>query len=115
MRNTLLAACLVLTISLPLRAADWLEIKDFGKLTQRLGVTVENPADVDVQAALAHVPMADLQKSLPDAKEGQLCVADPNNKTQPKRDRANEYFVPFQISNNTLIFAVPLKAGEKKQ
>src|SRR5206468_7129343 len=26
-----------------------------------------------------------------------------------------EYFVPFQISNDTLIFAVPLKAGEKKQ
>jgi hypothetical protein len=110
-----LTLTILLVAASSLRAADWLEIKDFGKLTQRAAVTVENPGDAPVQAALVHLPLADIQKVLPDAKDGQLCVADPARKTEPKRDRANEYFVPFQVSNDTLIFAVPLKPGEKKQ
>jgi hypothetical protein len=102
------------------RAADqWFELKDFGPLTQRVAVTVENPADVPVEAALVHIPMPELRKTLPDAMPNKICVVDPNNPrnnatTQPKRDRADEYFVPHQVSNRTLIFAVPLQPKEKK-
>jgi hypothetical protein len=97
-------------------AEKWFELKDFGPVTQRVAVTVENPADVPVQAALVHIPMADLRKTLPDARVGQVCVVDPsaNATTQPKRDRANENFVPHQVSARTLIFAVPLAAKETK-
>ena len=105
----------------PARAADPLfEMKDFGPLTQRVAVTVTNPADVPVQAALVHVPMGELRKQLPQANPRTVCVVDPNNPrnnatTQPKRDRANEYFVPHQVSQRTLIFAVPLKAKETRK
>ena len=102
------------------RAADkWFELKDFGPLTQRVAVTVENPADVPVEAALVHIPMGELRKTLSDASPNKVCVVDPANPrynatTQPKRDRANEYFVPHQVSQRTLIFAIPLAAKEKK-
>jgi Domain of unknown function (DUF4861) len=94
-------------------ASKWFELKDFGPLTQRVAVTVSNPADVPVEAALVHIPMADLQKVLPDAKADQLCVVDPQHKPA-KRDAADLEFVPHQVSQETLIFAVPLKAKEKK-
>src|SRR5207237_6914464 len=45
---------------------------------------------------------------------GQICVVDPAHKPA-KRDAADEEFVPFQVSDNTLIFSLPLKAHEKKQ
>src|SRR6059058_5692279 len=104
MSTTFIAILLALVLMPCARAADaWFELKDFGPVTQRLAVTVENPADVPVEAALVHLPLADLQKSLPDAKAGQLCVVDPAGpENQPKRDRANEWFVPHQVSNETL-------------
>jgi hypothetical protein len=97
-------------------AAKWFELKDLGQLTQRVAVTIENPADVPVQAALVHIPMGDVRKALPDAAPGRVCVVDPsaNATTQPKRDRANEFFIPHQVSNRTLIFALPLAANEKR-
>src|SRR5688572_5055075 len=118
-------AFLALTIALfsggSSRAADqWFELKDFGPVTQRVAVTIENPADVPVEAALVHLPMPELRKTLPQAYPNNICVVDPNNPrnnatTQPKRDRADQNFVPHQVSNRTLIFAVPLKAKETKQ
>jgi hypothetical protein len=77
-------------------------------------VTIENPADVPVEAALVHVPLKDLQRALPDAKERQLCVVDPSTKPA-RRDAADQDFVPFQISNGTLIFALALKPHETRQ
>lgn len=116
-----LALAIALMLTQAARAADapWFTLKDFGPLTQRVAVTVENPADVPVQAALVHIPMGTLRQALPDARPNQVCVVDPNNPrnnatTQPKRDRANEYFVPHQVSARTLIFAVPLQPKEKK-
>jgi hypothetical protein len=113
-RLTVIVSMLVLSVSV--RAADeakWFELKDFGPLTQRVAVAVSNPADVAVEAALVHIPMADLQKVMPDAKADQVCIVDPQHKPA-KRDAADLEFVPHQVSQDTLIFAVPLKAGEKK-
>src|SRR3954453_9170435 len=98
------------------RAADngnWLHLEGLGQLTQRLTVTVQNPADVDTDSALVHIKLSDLSSKLPDAKDGQVAVtyaAPP--RTEPKKDRANEWFVPFQVDDGVLTFAVPLKAGE---
>src|SRR5690349_765758 len=92
----------------------WFDLKDLGPVTQRLVVTIENPADVPVEAALVHVPLKDLQRALPDAKERQLCVVDPSTKPA-RRDAADQAFVPFQISNGTLIFALALKPHETRQ
>src|SRR5205814_1162455 len=55
-----------------------------------------------------------LQKTLPDAKADQLCVVDPKHKPA-KRDAADLEFVPNQVNNETLIFALPLAPHEKKQ
>ncbi|MEA2707710.1 MAG: hypothetical protein QOF78_311 [Phycisphaerales bacterium] len=121
MRKTsglLLTIISVLTVPRAARAADtWFDLKDFGPVTQRVAVTVENPADVPVEAALVHLPMAEVRKVLPDARFDRVCVVDPaaNATTQPKRDRANEYFVPHQVSNRTLIFAIPLEPKQKKK
>src|SRR3954463_2492613 len=113
MKKILIAAALSLAASSAARAADgWFELKDFGPVSQRIAVTIENPADVPVEAALVHLPLSDLQKTLPDAKDGQLCVVDPAAETQAKRDAADLNFVPHQVSEGTLIFAVPLKAKE---
>ncbi len=103
---------------MPLRwraRADWFELKEFGPVTQRLAVTIENPSDAPISAALVHLPLADLPKTLPDAKDGQLCVVGDAPAKKPKREEANEWFVPFQISDNTLIFSLPLQPHEKKQ
>jgi len=113
----LLVAALALVLGGTARAAEkWFDLKDLGPLTQRVAVTVENPADVPVQAALVHIPMGELRKLLPDAGPNKICVVDAagNATTQPKRDRANEFFVPHQVSNRTLIFAIPLGPKEKK-
>lgn len=95
------------------RAADWIKLEgvDF---TSRAAVTVENPADVDDDAALVHISMAELGTVLSDAHAEQVAVVDPT--TSPaKREQADKNFVPFQVSGGALIFAVPLKAHEKKQ
>src|SRR5437773_11776557 len=115
MRNItlLLGAVAMLFSSAWCRAADWFELKDFGPVTQRIAVTVENPADVPVEAALVHLPLAEVQKVLPDAKTDQLCVVDPDHKPA-RRDAADLEFVPHQVSNDTLIFAVALPAHGKK-
>src|SRR5687767_674863 len=96
-KSILLLMTIFLTSALPsrdARAADapWFELKDFGPLTQRVAVTVENPADVPVQAALVHISMPELRKTLKQAYPDTVCVVDPNNPrnnatTQPKRDR----------------------------
>jgi hypothetical protein len=75
---------------------------------------VENPADVPNEAAVVHLPLGELQSKLPDAKVNQVCVVDPATKPA-KREAADQNFVPAQISQDTLIFAVPLKPHEKKQ
>src|SRR6059058_1333063 len=111
-RKFALLALVLLTCNLA-RAADWFDLKDFGPVTQRVAVTVENPADVPVEAALVHLPLGDLQKTLPDAKADQLCVVDPEHKPA-KRDAADLEFVPHQVSSDTLTFAVPLEAHGKK-
>ena len=96
-------------------AEEWFELKDFGPVTQRVVVTIENPADVPVEAALVHLPLEELKKTLPDAKADNICVVDPaQDRKNIKRDAADQNFVPHQVSNYVLIFAVPLKAGEKK-
>src|SRR4051794_25182682 len=84
------------------RAEDkWFELKDFGPVTQRVGVTVENPADVAVEAAVVHLPLKELQGKLQDAKEGQIAVVDPETKPA-KREAADQNFVPAQVSGGTL-------------
>src|SRR5947207_6377799 len=96
------------------RAADWIAVPEL-KFTQRLAITVENPSDVDADSALAHIRLADLAGKLPDAKDGQIAVADSARpEPQPKKDRANEYFIPFQVNDGVLSFAVPLASREKK-
>ncbi|MEO6437269.1 MAG: DUF4861 family protein, partial [Tepidisphaeraceae bacterium] len=96
------------------RAAEpWFELKDFGAVTQRVAVTVENPADVPVEAALVHIAMDELRKTLPEAKIGQVCVVDPAHKPA-KRDAAELEFVAHQVSQRTLIFAIGLAPKEKK-
>jgi hypothetical protein len=102
------------TVSSAQEPTKWFELKDFGPVTKRLVVTVENPADVPVEAALVHVALKELQRALPDAKDRQLCVIDPATKPA-RRDAADQNFVPFQVSNDTLIFALPLKPREAKQ
>jgi hypothetical protein len=47
---------------LSVAAEPWFELKDFGPVTQRVAVTVENPADVAVEAALVHLPLAELPR-----------------------------------------------------
>ncbi len=100
----------------PVRAADnWFELKDFGPVTQRVAITIENPADVPNEAALVHIALSDLQKVLPDAKADQLCVVDPaQDRSKVRREAPDLNFVPHQVSNQTLIFAVALKPHEKK-
>lgn len=115
MRNSVLPIMLM-AIALSTRsyaAEPWFDLKDFGPLTQRVAITVENPADVPVEAALVHIPLSDLAKALPDAKSAQICVVDPEHKPA-KRDAADQEFIAHQVSNDTLIFAIPLKAKEKK-
>ena len=113
-RIALLLIAITLTLNAFSRAAEpWFELKEFGPLTQRAAVTVENPADAPVEAALVHIPMADLRKVLPDARTGQVCVVDPAH-TPAKRDAANEEFIPHQVSQRTLIFAIPMKPKEKR-
>lgn len=121
LRTMLLVTALAIGLvdfTAPARAADapWFTLQDFGPLTQRVAVTVENPADVPVKAALVHIPMRELRQTLPDARPNTIAIVDPsaNATTQPKRDRANEHFVPHQVSNRTLIFAVPLEPKQKK-
>jgi hypothetical protein len=119
-RNTIsLAAAAVIALALTLSAraaSEWFELKDFGPVTQRIAVTVDNPADVPNEAAVVHIALSDLQKTLPDAKADQLCVVDPaQDRSKIRRDAADLNFIPHQVSNDTLIFAVPLKAHEKKQ
>ena len=97
-----LAGLVVVSLCSPLLAQDsakWFELKDFGPVTRRLAVTVQNPADVPVEAALVHLPLKDLQGALPDAKEARLCVVDPAAKPA-RRDAADQNFVPFQISHD---------------
>jgi hypothetical protein len=113
MRKLATTALLFLACASSTQAADWFELKDFGPVTQRVAVTVENPADVDNPAALVHIPMVNLRKLAPDAKAGQICVVDPETKPA-KREAADKNFVPSQVSQRTLIFTLPLKAGEKK-
>ncbi|HZZ42869.1 MAG TPA: DUF4861 family protein [Tepidisphaeraceae bacterium] len=115
MRNQILLAVLT-TASLATLApaADWLDLKDFGPVTQRVSVTVENPADVADPAALVHIRMADLRKVDPDANFNQVCVVDPDAK-RAKREAADGNFIPFQINAKTLIFTLPLKPHEKKE
>jgi len=96
-------------------AAAWFELEGTGtSFTQRVMVTIENPADVPTEAALVHLPLNELRSTLPDAKDGQVAVVDPTTK-KAHREQADKNFVPFQVSNDTLIFAVPLKAHESKQ
>lgn len=95
-------------------AADkWFELKDFGPVTQRVAVTVENPADVRNEAAVVDLKMSDIRQVLPDAKRDQIVVVDPKTKPAP-REAANLNFVPFQVSHGELIFVLPLGAHEKK-
>jgi hypothetical protein len=97
-------------------AQGWFDLKDFGPVTQRVAVTIENPADVPNKAALVHIPMSDLQKVDADAKADQLCVVDPaRDRSRIRRDAADQNFIPHQVSNDTLIFALPLDPHEKKQ
>jgi len=119
MKRFTLALVLLIGSVAPARAADngnWLQLEGLGQLTQRLTVTVQNPADVDTDSALVHIKLSDLSSKLPNAKDGQVAVTytEPP-KTEPKKDRANEWFVPFQVDDGVLTFAVPLKAGESKK
>jgi hypothetical protein len=108
------AAAISLSIAAGAQAADqWFELKDFGPVTQRLAVTIENPADAPVEAALVHLPLAELRTKLPDARADQLCVVDPQS-SPAKREAADANFIPDQVSNDTLIFALPLAAHETK-
>ena len=105
---------MMLASSVSRAAGAWFELKDFGPVTQRLAVTIDNPADAKVEAALIHLPLAELQKTLPDAKDRQICVVDPKaDRSKIKRDAADQNFIPHQVSNDTLIFAVPLNPHEK--
>src|ERR1051325_8876587 len=102
MRSLLIAAaaCLLALCSSSIaRAVDWPNIPGLGQLTQRLAVTVENPAEVPNEAALVHLSLADLSKTLPDAKLDQLVVMDPATPLA-KREQADANFVPFQISSD---------------
>src|SRR4051812_24235422 len=102
MNRLTFALLLLIVCSLVPRASakDWLQLDGLGELTQRLAITVENPADVDTDSALVHVRLADVAPKLPDAKDGQVAVTESTPpKTEPKKDRANEYFVPFQVDD----------------
>src|SRR5882724_7465959 len=97
MNLRLLTLAIVLIATAGAGGADWLNVPDLN-FTQRLSITVENPADVATDPALVHIALADLAKALPDGKPGQLAVVDPAMNRTPARDRANEYFVPFQVN-----------------
>jgi hypothetical protein len=112
----LLIVCSVAARTHAADSGNWLQLDGLGQLTQRLTITVHNPADVDTDAALVHVKLSDLASKLADAKEGQIAVTyTVPPKPEPKKDRANEWFVPFQVNDGVLTFAVPMKAGEKKE
>ena len=113
-RTVCLLLVAIMSGSTLVRASDWIAVPEL-KFTQRLAITVENPSDVDTDSALAHIRVGDLAGKLPDAKDGQIAVADsepPQHK--PKPDRANEYFIPFQVNDGVLTFAAPLASREKK-
>jgi hypothetical protein len=114
--KSILAGAFLLAVffSSPLPAKDWLKIDGLSPLTQRLSIVAENPSNVDNDSALLHIKLANLSSLLPDARAGQIVVVDPASTQKPKRERADEYFVPFQIDDGVLAFAVPLKANEKK-
>jgi Domain of unknown function (DUF4861) len=107
-------AAIILCLGSICSAEDkWFTLKDFGPVTQRLAITVENPADVPNEAALVDIKLEQLHGLLPDAAEGQIAVIDPKGKEAP-REVANLNFVPFQVSAGELIFDLPLAAHEKK-
>jgi hypothetical protein len=92
----------------------WFTLQDFGPVTQRLAITVENPSDVPYDAAWVDIrELNGLKSLLPDAADGHIVVVDPSAKPAP-RESANLNFVPFQVSNDELIFDLPLAAHQKK-
>lgn len=109
----LVIVCLTLSDALA-AADDWLELDDFGPVTQRVEVTVENPADVPVEAAVVRLAMQDLRKVLPGARADRICVVDPTTKA-PRRELADQNFVPFQVRQMTLTFSLPLDAMQSKK
>src|SRR5437588_6052763 len=113
MRNALLLSVLIGSMTPVARGQEWLKLEgvDF---TQRQSITVENPSTAACEAALIHMPLAEVSKSLPDAKPGQVAVVDPTAKPAP-REQADRAFVPFQVNEGNLIFTLPLKAHQKKQ
>jgi len=84
---------------------EWAKV-DTMKFWSRFPITVTNTSDAQIPAALVHVPLHDLDGS-------KVAVIDPAT-PKPKRDAADLNFVPFQVSDKTLIFSVPLKPHETK-
>lgn len=113
MRKALLSILTLAALASPAAAADWLKLEGI-TFTSRISVTVDNPNDAPVDAALVHIPLGDLAKLLPDAKPGQIGVVDPTT-PPPKRDAADKWFIPSQENAGQLIFSVPLKPHESRQ
>lgn len=114
----ILLATVVLSISLSgtdakAEAPQWPKIEGL-QFNSRLAITVENPTDFANDAAVVHLSLSDLAKRLPDAKPGQIAVIDPSL-PKPRRDAADEFFIPFQTTENELTFSLPLNAREKRQ
>lgn len=114
MRNAAVTAAALLLAATTARAADWPKI-DGITFANRVGVTVENPSDVQDDAALVHVPIAEIAKVLPGAAPGHVALMDPASPLPPRRDQAQKFFVPFQEGEGNLIFSVALKPHEKRQ
>src|SRR5438046_589872 len=96
-RIRIITVCFVTAIASSAVAKDWLQLEGLGDLTRRVTITVENPGDVDMDSALVHIPLSELSSKLPDAKDGQIAIADPTTK-EPKRDAADLFFVSSQVN-----------------
>jgi hypothetical protein len=110
-----IAAILLCAASIGLAKDKWFELADFGPVTQRLSVTLENPSDVPCDAACVDIrELSGFKSWLADAADGHIVVVDPSAKPSP-RESANLNFVPFQVSNDELIFEAPPLASHQKK
>src|SRR4051794_33536528 len=75
MRSMMTKVVIVLSISIPVRAADWFRLGD-SQFSARVPVTIENPAEVDNPAVLVTCDVSELGEIMPEATARTIAVAD---------------------------------------
>lgn len=81
--------------------ADWLKL-DGADFIERLPITVSNEGSIDNPAAVVEIALDELSAKLKSAGPQNIAVGDESNTV-----------VPWQVSDGTLIFVIPVKANSK--